>query len=359
MFVHFVGDHVSVVFLGKLDDIAQLFPREDLATRVARITDDNGFCALGKGPPEFVTIELESRWTKFDIDRLCTGQNRVRAVVLIEGRKHDHLVVWIHQTHQTCEHCFRTAARHYQVGLRTDRIAQPVFKFSGQCAAEILCAPRDGVLMKGAVNCLVCGLKKFCWWVEIGKALREIDRSAFVTSPSHFANDGLGEPLGTQRGLDHGTRYIAQPNSDAGSCPSICATNHSRTAPCASRRTTRPAVPSGTAPCASRHDAPCGPFRNGTLCIEARRALRGPFRNGTLCIETHDAPCAVASGANALLDATVVKERGSRSSNDSSIRPMASIWCYPAQHVITSESVYAPGSSSLKSLENWISLNPA
>ena len=58
VFVWFVGDDKGVVLLRELQDFQKFGARENLASGIGRITDDDGFWFLREGAGKFVRIKM-------------------------------------------------------------------------------------------------------------------------------------------------------------------------------------------------------------------------------------------------------------------------------------------------------------
>ena len=81
----------------------------------------------------------------------------------------------------------------------------------GERLAEARCAPGDGVLVRRSVRrhgeCVEQGGRRR----EIGEPLRQVDGLYSLAVRVVFADDGLGDPGESLRGLGHGGEYGASP----------------------------------------------------------------------------------------------------------------------------------------------------
>ena len=171
--VHLIGDEKGIVLARQFADEDQLFLREHLATRIGRIADDDGARLLREGAAQLVAVEAEAGRVQRHVDRPRAGEDRVRAVVLVEGRENNHRVARVAHGHDGHEHCLRPAAGGDHVSVRVDLQTHEPGLFLGQGLPEGGRAPGDGVLVVISVRHLAGGGLEQCGRrVEVGEALR-------------------------------------------------------------------------------------------------------------------------------------------------------------------------------------------
>ena len=124
VFIHLVCDDKGVVFLRKREDVGKLFPREYLAARVRRVAHDDCLDALLECGLQRLLVKVKFRRIERNIDGLCPGQDRVRAIVFIKRAKDNHLVARVADGHHRRHHGLGRPAGHDDLAFRVDVIAK-------------------------------------------------------------------------------------------------------------------------------------------------------------------------------------------------------------------------------------------
>ena len=191
--IDLVGDDIDVVLLRKVGDDLQLIIGEHLAAGVRGVAEDHGLRVLAEGGLELVDVEVELRRIQRHIDRLRAGEDRIRAVVLIErGEDHD-LVAGVGDGHHRGHHGLGTAAGDDDLAVRVDLVAHQAGLLRGERLAEVLRAPGDGVLVEVLVRYLRETVGDLLGRLKVGEALRQVDRAVAQGHARHPADDGIGE----------------------------------------------------------------------------------------------------------------------------------------------------------------------
>jgi hypothetical protein len=125
--------------------------------------------------------------------RFRARENRIRRIVFIKGRKDDDLVARIAGGHHRHHHRFRAAAGDDEMLVGIDRKTREATDFPRQRRAEPGRAPSHVILVRRTAGRALESGDYFLRRIEVGKALREIDRAMLVGQPRRSADDGLGE----------------------------------------------------------------------------------------------------------------------------------------------------------------------
>ena len=152
MLIHLIGDHKGVVFHSQLTDTHQLLPGEHLAAGVGGVADNDGLCPLLKALFHSIHVKAVLRRDQRDIYGVGPREDGVRAVVLVEGREHQHLVSRVANGHHSAHHSLGAAAGNHNLCFRVDLPANGPALFLRQRLTEILRAEGDGILMGAFVG---------------------------------------------------------------------------------------------------------------------------------------------------------------------------------------------------------------
>ena len=199
MLIHLVGDNIGVVFLCERRDNLQLLAGEHLAARVGRVAQDDGLRVLTECILEYVRIKVEIRRHERHIDGLCTGQDGVRAVILVERGENDDFIARIGDRHHRGHHSLRAAAGGDDLGVRIDPAAHEIRLLGGQRFAEVLRTPCDRILVIVFVGHLRQTVEQLFRRLEVREALRQIYRIILHGNARHTADDRIGKAGGALR----------------------------------------------------------------------------------------------------------------------------------------------------------------
>ena len=173
--------------------------------------------ALVEGPP---SLGARGR-PQFDKTRLCSRQNGIRPIVLIEGLENHDLVARIAYGEQSRNHGLSRTAANRNVLFRICRNSLPVLGFAGYGLAQALGAPGDRILVNVGSDRVLCRLFDLGGSRKVRETLCEIDRTVQHRLASHFANYRFGEVLdasteevfGLRSNICHGLKRLAQPGN--------------------------------------------------------------------------------------------------------------------------------------------------
>ena len=207
--VYLVGNHVCVVPVAQAADEQQLVLGEDLAARVRRVADDDCLWVLAECVFQHVAVKVVRRGDERHEDRVCAGENRVRAVVFIEGGEHDHLVAGVADGHHGAHHGLRAAAGDENLGIRVDFAAICAPLLAGERLAEVLRAEGHGILMRAFVRHLAQTVGDRLGRRKIRETLGKIDGIHFVADAGHAADDGIGKRLNAAAQLWHKYSHLS------------------------------------------------------------------------------------------------------------------------------------------------------
>ena len=127
------------------------------------------------------------------IEGLRTGQDRVRTVVFIEGREHDHLVAGVGYRHHRGHHRLGAAAGDDDFSVGVDVHPGEAFHLAGQCFAEILGSPGEGILMRFFGSDSRQRIGNLPGRLEVRESLGKVDGVILIGYPGHPADDGIGK----------------------------------------------------------------------------------------------------------------------------------------------------------------------
>ena len=127
------------------------------------------------------------------VSGFSAADDRVGAVVFVEGFKNDHFIARIDDGHQRVDHAFRGAAAHRDLTLGVDLDAQESLRLVRQGVAKTFRAPRNCVLVDVGENGVRGGLLEHFGRGKVGISLGEIDRLVFHGEARHFANHRFRE----------------------------------------------------------------------------------------------------------------------------------------------------------------------
>ena len=167
---------------------------------VGRVEDD-GLGVRAEGGGQFPFVESPGGifvcgWLHFDEARRGAGEDRVGAVIFVEGFEDDDFVAGIDDGHHGGHHGFGGAAADgdFALGVVGDVLGAGEFFDDG--VAQRLGAPGDGVLIDVVGDGLAGGFFYFFGGGEIGETLGEIYGVVLQGEAGHFADYGFGELLG-------------------------------------------------------------------------------------------------------------------------------------------------------------------
>ena len=195
--VHLVGDDPHVVLLSQARDRLKLGAREDAAAGVGGVAQDERLHAvLRHGGLERGLVEGEGGRHERHVDGLGVAQNRVGAVVLIEGREHHDLVAGVAHGVHGAHHGLGAAAGDDDVLVGVDVDAHEAALLGGERLTEVLRAPGEGVLVRALVGDLRQAVEELLGRVEVGETLGEVDGAVLERHAGHAADDRVGEAVG-------------------------------------------------------------------------------------------------------------------------------------------------------------------
>ncbi len=193
MLVDLVGDDEGVVLLCEVGNYQQLLTREHLAAWIRRVAEYERLGVLLESGFEHVRVEAEFGRIERHVYRLCAREYRISAVILVKRREHDDLVARIRHGHHRRHHSLGASAGDDYLAVGVDRTSHEAGLLLGECLAEVLRSPCNGIL----VEVLACDLGEAVEYLarglEVGEALREVDRAVFIGNTRHTAYDGIGK----------------------------------------------------------------------------------------------------------------------------------------------------------------------
>ncbi len=127
--------------------------------------------------------------------RAGPGEDRVRAIVLVEGLEDDHLVARVRHREHRGDHGFGGSAADGNLAFRVDLQPLPGLHLTGDGLPQAPGAPGDGVLVHVGRDGFPGGLLDFLRGGEVGEPLGQVDRPVEHRLPGHLPDDRLGEPL--------------------------------------------------------------------------------------------------------------------------------------------------------------------
>ena len=199
MLIHLVGDNIGVVLLGQRGDGFQLLAGEHLAARIGRVAQDDGFRVLPERILEHVRIKVEIRRHERHIDRLCTGQDGIRTVVLVKRGENDNLVARIGDCHHRSHHRLGAAAGRDNFGVRVDPAAHEIGLLGSQRLTEVLRTPGNRILVVILVGHLRQTVEQLLRRLKVRETLRQVYRVILHGNARHTADDRVGKASGALR----------------------------------------------------------------------------------------------------------------------------------------------------------------
>ena len=145
--IHLVRDNIGVVLLRERRDNLQFCTGEHLAARIRRVAQNDGLRVLTERVLKHICVKVEIRRHERHINRLCAGQDGVRAVILVERGENDNLVARIGDCHHRSHHRLGAAAGRDNFGVRVDPAAHEIGLLGGQRLTEVLRTPGNGILV--------------------------------------------------------------------------------------------------------------------------------------------------------------------------------------------------------------------
>lgn len=137
MLIHFIGNHIGIVFLHQTGNHQHFFPGEYLAAGVGGIAQNQRFRPLTEGIFQHLGVKVKGRRLQGYIDRLRIAEHCVRTVVLVKRGKHGHSVPGIGDGHHGCHHGLGAAAGNDNLRFRVNDHAHETGLFFRQGLAEI------------------------------------------------------------------------------------------------------------------------------------------------------------------------------------------------------------------------------
>ena len=148
---------------------------------------------------EHICVKVEIRRHERHINRLCAGQNGIRAVILVKRGENDNLVTRIGDRHHRSHHRLRAAAGRNDLGVRVDLAAHEIGLLGGQRFAEVLRTPGDGILVVILVGHLRQTVEQLLRRLKVREALRQVNRVILHGNARHAADDRVGKAGGAFR----------------------------------------------------------------------------------------------------------------------------------------------------------------
>ena len=108
---------------------------------------------------------------QLDVDGLGAGQDRVGAVVLVEGREDGYLVAWVQGREHRAHHGLGAAAGDHKLRAWVDVKPGVALELGRQRLAGVLRAPGDGVLVRAGGRHLGQALGDGLGRIEVREAL--------------------------------------------------------------------------------------------------------------------------------------------------------------------------------------------
>ena len=163
-----------------------------MAGRVVRRVEDDRLGPRRERPAQLVGVERPVRRAQRHPDRLRPGEERVGAVVLVEGLEDDDLVAGVDQGEHGRHHALGRAAADGDVlvGVAGDAVERPDL---AAIACRRAAPPGDGVLVEAVLDRPAGGVLDLLRRLEVGHALAEVERPVLGGQPGHLADDRFGE----------------------------------------------------------------------------------------------------------------------------------------------------------------------
>ena len=197
--IHLVGDNVGIVLLRERRDNLQLLAGEHLAARVGRVAQDDGLRVLTECVLKHICVKVEIRRHERHINRLRTGQDGIRTVVLVKRGENDNLVARIGHRHHRSHHRLGAAAGRDNFGVRVDPAAHEIGLLGGQRLTEVLRTPGNGILVVILVGHLRQTVEQLLRRLKVRETLRQVYRVILHGNARHTADDRIGKAGGALR----------------------------------------------------------------------------------------------------------------------------------------------------------------
>ena len=139
--IHLVGDNECVVLFGEVCDYLQLIIGKYLAAGIGRVTEYYSLGVLLECRFKLVHVEVELGRIEWHIDRLCVGEDRVCAVVFIEGREYDDFIPGVCDGHHCRHHSFGASAGNNYLTVWVDIESHKTRLLFSKRFTKILSAP--------------------------------------------------------------------------------------------------------------------------------------------------------------------------------------------------------------------------
>ena len=191
--VDFIRDGEHVPALAQLRDHLQLVAREHLAGGIVRRVDHDGARAVAERALQFVGIEAPIGFAQPHVFRFGAGEDRIRAVVLVERLEDDHLVSGIDTRQHHGHHRFGGPAADRDLLVGVHRHAVAAREVRGDGVPQRMGAVRRRILILFGLDRRAGGVLDHLRRLEIREALREIDRVMEFGQAGHFAEHRIGE----------------------------------------------------------------------------------------------------------------------------------------------------------------------
>ena len=143
-----------------------------------------------------ICVKVEIRRHERHINRLRTGQDGIRTVVLVKRGENDNLVARIGHRHHRSHHRLGAAAGRDNFGVRVDPAAHEIGLLGGQRLAEVLRTPGDGILVVILVGHLRQTVEQLLRRLKVRETLRQVYRVILHGNARHAADDRVGKAGG-------------------------------------------------------------------------------------------------------------------------------------------------------------------
>ncbi len=145
---------------------------ENLSRGIVRRINNDGLGLVVECRGQFGLIKSPVRTAKLNESRSRAGDDRIRAVVLVERLEDDDFIAGIDHGQQHVDHAFGGSAADRDFAFRIDIDSQKAFCLYGQGIAELFRTPGDGVLVDVGENRIGGGLLQDFGRGKIRKPLR-------------------------------------------------------------------------------------------------------------------------------------------------------------------------------------------
>ena len=148
---------------------------------------------------EHVRVKVEIRRHERHINRLCAGQDGIRAVILVERGENDDFIARIGDCHHRSHHRLGAAAGGDDFGVRIDPAAHEIGLLGGQRLTEVLRPPGNGILVVILVGHLRQTVEQLLRRLKVRETLRQVNRVILHGNARHATDDRVGKAGGAFR----------------------------------------------------------------------------------------------------------------------------------------------------------------